>query len=94
MSARILHNPRCSTSRKTLDLLRDNGIDVIVADTVGDVERAARPDTLVVAAQTFWLYDDEQLARLAALPGVMIFVTSIAFNLLADGLRNAMDVKQ
>ena len=27
MSARILHNPRCSTSRKTLDLLRDNGID-------------------------------------------------------------------
>jgi peptide/nickel transport system permease protein len=31
---------------------------------------------------------------LAALPGVMIFVTSIAFNLLADGLRSAMDVKQ
>ena len=23
----IYHNPRCSTSRKTLDLLRDNGID-------------------------------------------------------------------
>ncbi|MDB5590975.1 ABC transporter permease [Enterovirga sp.] len=31
---------------------------------------------------------------LAALPGVMIFITSIAFNLLADGLRSAMDVKQ
>lgn len=31
---------------------------------------------------------------LAALPGVMIFITSVAFNLLADGLRNAMDVKQ
>lgn len=30
---------------------------------------------------------------LAALPGVMIFITSIAFNLLADGLRSAMDVK-
>lgn len=27
MSARIYHNPRCSTSRKTLDLLRDNGIE-------------------------------------------------------------------
>lgn len=26
-TARIYHNPRCSTSRKTLDLLRDNGID-------------------------------------------------------------------
>ncbi len=27
MSARIYHNPKCSTSRKTLDLLRDNGIE-------------------------------------------------------------------
>ncbi|AFM18900.1 glutaredoxin-dependent arsenate reductase [Mycolicibacterium chubuense NBB4] len=24
---RIYHNPKCSTSRKTLELLRDNGID-------------------------------------------------------------------
>jgi peptide/nickel transport system permease protein len=31
---------------------------------------------------------------IAALPGVMIFITSIAFNLLSDGLRSAMDVKQ
>ncbi|MBN8944859.1 MAG: ABC transporter permease [Rhizobiales bacterium] len=30
----------------------------------------------------------------AALPGMMIFFTSISFNLLADGLRSAMDVKQ
>jgi peptide/nickel transport system permease protein len=30
----------------------------------------------------------------AALPGVMIFVTSIAFNLLSDGLRSAMEIKQ
>lgn len=29
----------------------------------------------------------------AALPGAMIFITSISFNVLADGLRNAMDVK-
>ena len=29
----------------------------------------------------------------AALPGAMIFVTSIAFNLFSDGLREAMDVK-
>lgn len=29
----------------------------------------------------------------AALPGVMIFLTSISFNLLADALRSAMDVK-
>lgn len=31
---------------------------------------------------------------IAALPGVMIFITSIAFNLLADGLRTAMEIKQ
>jgi peptide/nickel transport system permease protein len=30
----------------------------------------------------------------AALPGLMIFVTSISFNMLSDGLRSAMDVKQ
>ena len=30
---------------------------------------------------------------IAALPGVMIFITSISFNLLSDGLRSAMDNK-
>lgn len=29
----------------------------------------------------------------AALPGLMIFVTSLSFNLLSDGLRSAMDVR-
>ncbi|MBB4010254.1 ABC transporter permease [Allorhizobium taibaishanense] len=29
----------------------------------------------------------------AALPGVMIFITSVCFNLFSDGLRAAMDVK-
>lgn len=29
----------------------------------------------------------------AILPGIMIFVTSMCFNLLSDGLRSAMDVK-
>jgi arsenate reductase (glutaredoxin) len=28
----IYHNPRCTTSRKTLDLLRDNGIDPTVIE--------------------------------------------------------------
>ena len=31
---------------------------------------------------------------IAALPGLMIFVTSMAFNLLADGIRSAMDIRQ
>jgi peptide/nickel transport system permease protein len=30
---------------------------------------------------------------IAVLPGVCIFVTSICFNLVSDGLRQAMDVK-
>lgn len=30
----------------------------------------------------------------AALPGAFIFLTSIAFNLLADGVRSAMDIKK
>jgi peptide/nickel transport system permease protein len=30
---------------------------------------------------------------IAALPGVMIFMTSVAFNLLSDGLRSAMEIK-
>ncbi len=31
---------------------------------------------------------------IAALPGMLIFITSVSFNLLADGLRSAMEVKQ
>ena len=31
---------------------------------------------------------------IAALPGAFIFLTSIAFNLLADGVRSAMDIKK
>jgi peptide/nickel transport system permease protein len=30
---------------------------------------------------------------IAALPGAMIFITSICFNLMSDGLRSAMDVR-
>jgi peptide/nickel transport system permease protein len=29
----------------------------------------------------------------AALPGAMIFIVSICFNLLSDGMRSAMDVR-
>ena len=31
---------------------------------------------------------------IAALPGALIFITSVSFNMLADGLRAAMEVKQ
>jgi peptide/nickel transport system permease protein len=29
----------------------------------------------------------------AALPGLMIFTVSICFNLLSDGMRSAMDIR-
>lgn len=29
----------------------------------------------------------------AVVPGVMIFITSMCFNMMSDGLRSAMDVK-
>jgi peptide/nickel transport system permease protein len=35
-----------------------------------------------------------QQPLLAALPGLMIFITSMAFNLMADGIRSAMDLKR
>ena len=34
-----------------------------------------------------------RVPTVAALPGAMIFITSIAFNLLADSVRSAMDVR-
>jgi peptide/nickel transport system permease protein len=30
---------------------------------------------------------------LAAMPGLLIFITSVCFNLISDGLRGAMDVQ-
>ena len=30
---------------------------------------------------------------IAALPGIAIFITSMSFNLMSDGLRQAMDVR-
>ncbi len=56
-------------ARALVTLLRENGVDVIAADDIAAVERGARPDTLVVVAQTFYLTDDDLLRRLADVPG-------------------------
>ena len=42
-------------------------------------------NTLRTAIYTPWV---------AALPGLMIFITSISFNILADRLRAAMAIKE
>ena len=44
-------------------LLREHGVDVVVAGTADDARRAARPDTLLLIAQTSYLIDDGQLRR-------------------------------
>lgn len=59
-------------------LLREQGVDVVVADTVADAERAARPDSLLLVAQTLYLSDDELLRRLADIPGDRLVVDPIS----------------
>ena len=59
-------------------LLRDHGVDVIVADDISAVERAARPDSLVLTVQTRHLVDDDVLRRLAAVPGDRLVVEPIS----------------
>ena len=59
-------------------LLREHGVDVVVADDIEAVERAARPDTLLLTAQTFHLVNDDVLRRLAAVPGDRLVVEPIS----------------
>ncbi|OBJ72246.1 hypothetical protein A5626_24530, partial [Mycobacterium marseillense] len=40
-----------------VELLRNAGVDVVVADNIADVERAARPDALILVAQSQYLSD-------------------------------------
>ncbi len=55
-------------------LLRDAGVEVVVADTVADVQRAARPDTLLLVAQSQYLTDNSLLHSLADVPGDLLLV--------------------
>ncbi|MGP4054595.1 DUF4350 domain-containing protein [Mycobacterium sp. 4D054] len=60
-----------------ITLLRERGITVVEAASVADVEREARADTLVVAAQTYHLFDDEQLRRLSEVPGDRLLIAPL-----------------
>ena len=48
--ATIYHNPRCSTSRKTLDLLRDNGIEPTVIQYLKTPPSRAQLVEMITAA--------------------------------------------
>lgn len=46
----IYHNPRCSTSRKTLDLLRENGIEPTVVEYLKTPPSRAELTAMITAA--------------------------------------------
>jgi Domain of unknown function (DUF4350) len=65
-------------ARALVTILREHGVDVIAAGDIAAAERAARPDTLILVAQTFYLFDDDLLHRLAALPGDRLLVEPVS----------------
>ena len=50
-----------SGAHALVTLLRDAGVEVVVANSVADVERATRPDALLLVAQTQYLGDNSLL---------------------------------
>lgn len=67
----IYHNPRCTTSRKTLELLRDNGIEPTIVeylktppsrDALTDMIRAAGIDVRSAVRKRESLYTELNLA--------------------------------
>lgn len=58
-------------------LLRGGGVDVVAADGIADVERAARPDTLTLVAQSQYL-TDALADRLSKIPGDLLLVEPTA----------------
>lgn len=65
-------------ARALVTLLQEQGMDVVVADDLDTVAAQARPDTLMLVAQTFFLLDDDGLDRLAGLPGDRLLVAPAA----------------
>ena len=61
-----------------MTLLRERGVDVVVAKNVADVERAARPDSLLLVTETYLLVDDDLMARLEKVPGDRLLVEPVS----------------
>lgn len=72
-----------------VSLLRDHGVEVITAANVDEVQRAARPDTLLVVAQTMFLASEKTVGGLTHLPGDLLLVapTGLTREKLAPQLR-------
>jgi hypothetical protein len=74
-------------------LLRDGGVEVVVANSIADVEQAARPGTLILVAQSQYLTDDALLDRLAKAPGDLLLVepTARTREALMPGVRMSVE---
>lgn len=74
-------------------LLRDRGVDVVSAKDLAGVERAARPDSLLLMAPTPYLVDDAALKRIANLPGDVLLVEPMSWTreALAPKVERAKD---
>ncbi|BBZ11652.1 DUF4350 domain-containing protein [Mycobacterium branderi] len=72
-------------------LLRDHGVDVVVANSVEDAENATRPGALLLIAQAQHLTDDTLLHRLADTHADLLLVepTSRVRAVLAPDIRSA-----
>ncbi len=76
-------------ARALVTLLRDRGVTVIEADTLAAVEQEAKPGSLLVVAQTFHLFGDELLGRLADVPGDRLLI--VAMNQLSTKLNEFLE---
>jgi Domain of unknown function (DUF4350) len=74
-------------------LLRDRGVDVVVAHDIDDVEKAARPDSLLLVAETYFLVNDDVVRRLGDVPGDRLLVEPVTAirDALAPGIRVTSD---
>lgn len=59
-------------------LLRDQGVDVVEADSLADVEVAMRPDAQLLVVQTSYLVGDDALRTLADVPGDRLLVEPLS----------------
>ncbi|CAM4115270.1 hypothetical protein MB901379_04611 [Mycobacterium basiliense] len=67
-----------SGAHALVTLLRNGGVEVVVAHTTADVERVARADSLLLVAQTQYLSDYALLHRLADTPSDLLLVEPTA----------------
>jgi peptide/nickel transport system permease protein len=71
------------------------GISMIIAASLSFLGLGAQPPAPEWGFMLESLRGDiYSAAVVSALPGVMIFITSMAFNMFADSFRDAMDVRQ